>query len=58
MEKKLWYYRKHYVTMDKTTVLYMKLWNFDLRRKKHGSLPKNYETLIYNGKTMVKYKNN
>ena len=44
--------------MDKTTVLYMKLWNFDLRRKKHGSLPKNYETLIYNGKTMVKYKNN
>ena len=57
-KKKLWYYRKHYVTMDKTTVLYMKLWNFDLRRKKHGRLPKNYETLIYNGKTMVKYKNN
>ena len=26
--------------LKKTIVLYRKLWNFDLRRKKNGSIPK------------------
>ena len=37
---KLWYYGKNYGTRDKTMILYWELWNFDLRRKKHGRLPK------------------
>ena len=28
--EKLWYYGKNYGTMEKTMVLYRKLWNFDL----------------------------
>ena len=32
--EKLWYYGKNYGTMEKTMVLYRKLWNFDLLWKK------------------------
>ena len=38
-------------------VLHQKLWNFDLRRRKTWQITKNYETLIYNGKSYGIYQN-
>ena len=49
----------------KTIVLWTKLWYYTERYgtsiyegKKHGRLPKNSETLIYNGENMEIYQNN
>ena len=39
-------------------VLYRKLWNYDLRRKKNMTNFKNYENFIYNGKNYVIDQNN
>ena len=41
---------KNYGTMDKTMVLYWELWNFDLRWKKHGRLPKTKKLWFITGK--------
>ena len=38
---------KNYFTIEKSMVLYREPWNFDLRRKKHGRLPKTKKKLIY-----------
>ena len=35
-----WYYGKNYDAMEKTMVLYGKLWNFDLLWKKYGTMVK------------------
>ena len=43
--------------MEKIIVLYRKLWNFDLQRKKHGRLPKTIELGFIMEKYMVKYQN-
>ena len=44
--EKLWYYGKNYDTMEKTMVLYRKLWNFDLLWKKLWYYEKNYGTIV------------
>ena len=36
--------------MDKNVVLYKKLWNFALRKEKHGRLTKTLKLMIYNEK--------
>ena len=38
--REIFYYGKINGTLETTIVLYQKLWNFDLQRKKHGRLPK------------------
>ena len=38
--EKLWYYGKNYGTMEKTMVLWKKLWNFDLLWKNYGTMEK------------------
>ena len=40
------YYGKNYGTMEKTMVLYRKLWNFDLLWKKLWYYGKNYGTIV------------
>ena len=54
---KLWYYENNdgTCTMDKTMVLYQELhvWNFDLRRKKRGRLPKTKKVWFIMERTMV-----
>ena len=50
---KLWYYGKNYGTMEKTMVLYRKLWNFDLLWKNYGTMEKTmvlWTKLWYYGK--------
>ena len=44
--EKLWYYGKNYGTMEKTMVLYRKLWNFDLLWKILWYYEKNYDTIV------------
>ena len=34
--------------MEKTMVLYRKLWNFDLQWKNYGTMEKNYGTITIN----------
>ena len=43
---------ENYGTMEKSIVLYRKLWNWIYVGKKHGTLSKNYETLINKGKDL------
>ena len=50
----LWYYGKNYGTMEKTMVLWKKLWNFDLLWKKLWYYGKNYGTMEKNYGTMDK----
>ena len=55
---KLWYYGKNYGTMEKTMVLYRKLWNFDLLWKKLWYYGKNYGIIVNYSKlqlTIVNY---
>ena len=44
--EKLSYYGKNYGTMEKTMVLYQKLWSFDLLWKKLWYYRKNYGTIV------------
>ena len=44
--KKLWYYTENYI------------WNFDFQLNKTWWNSINYETLIYDGKTLAIYQNN
>ena len=44
--EKLWYYGKNYGTMEKTMILYRKLWNFDLLWKKLWYYGKNYDIIV------------
>ena len=61
---------KNYGTMEKTMILYRKLWNFDFKWKNYDTMEKtmvlwtklwyyteNYGTSIYVGKNMVDYQN-
>ena len=53
MEKKRNYgTMENFGTMEKSMVLYRKLWNWISEGKKHGRLSKNYETLINKGKDL------
>ena len=49
--EKVWFYLQNYGTKEKTMVLHNELWNFDLRRKKRGRLPKSKKLrfTMYNG---------
>ena len=39
--------------MEKTMVLYRKLWNFNLRRKNHSTLQKTIKLILTIEKTMI-----